>query len=74
MEINHPVAIYTDDPGVFDTTSTKEHVLLQKACGLKMDDLMNLILQSVEFAFVSDKLKGLIRERIKLQVSLLIDT
>lgn len=51
LKDRHPIAVGTDDPGVFDTTPTQELLLLSKAFGLSETDIANLVLRSMEFAF-----------------------
>lgn len=65
LDTKHPLAISTDDPGVFHTTPTKELILLQQAYGLTLEDLKRIVLQSVDYAFASQKTKFLIKQRMK---------
>ncbi|KAG7362775.1 adenosine deaminase [Nitzschia inconspicua] len=65
FETNHPLAISTDDPGVFHTTATKELVLLQKAYSLTNADLQKIVEQSMDYAFANQETKYFIKQRIK---------
>mmetsp|Transcript_20040 Transcript_20040/g.55307 ORF Transcript_20040/g.55307 Transcript_20040/m.55307 type:complete len:189 (-) Transcript_20040:2159-2725(-) len=58
-----PLAICTDDPGVFDTTLTQELVLTQHALRLPASRLQELVYQSLEYAFCSEKTKSVIRHQ-----------
>jgi adenosine deaminase len=65
LETKHPLAISTDDPGVFHTTATKELVLLQNAYKLTVEDLKGIILKSMDYAFADRDTKQLLKERMK---------
>lgn len=73
LETNHPLAISTDDPGVFHTTATKEVVLLERAYGLKIQDLQGVILRSVDYAFAKEETRKIIKERMKDNLELYRD-
>ena len=48
----HPFTIATDDPGVFDTTLSREYALAAASCGLRSEDLRQIARNSFEYAFV----------------------
>jgi adenosine deaminase len=64
LRTNHPLAIGTDDPGVFDTTATKELLLIAAACKVDQRRLASLVLDSMDYAFCDP----LTREQIKAQM------
>ncbi|GJP49174.1 hypothetical protein CLOM_g8418 [Closterium sp. NIES-68] len=49
---SHPVAICTDDSGVFSTTLSREYALAAAAFNLSDDHLMELAHNSIDFAFL----------------------
>jgi adenosine deaminase len=69
LRTNHPLAIGTDDPGVFDTTATKELLLIAAACKVDRRRLATLVLDSMDYAFCDP----LTREQIKEQMVQRID-
>ncbi|KAL7566334.1 hypothetical protein ACA910_013655 [Epithemia clementina (nom. ined.)] len=62
-----PLAVSTDDPGVFSTNATQELVLLQHAFEHVLDSerLQSLVWQSLDYAFCTDSTKEKIRQRWK---------
>jgi adenosine deaminase len=68
MENQHPIAICTDDPGVFDTTITQEMWLLVTAFALSTQKLADLVVQSVDHAFCDATVKKQVQEKIRLRV------
>ena len=58
-----PLAVCTDDPGVFGTNATQELVLLQHAFGLNTARLQSLVRQSLDHAFCNDAIKARILHR-----------
>lgn len=74
IDTNYPISINTDDPGVFDTDSTKEHVLLAEAFGIKDADVFVAIIEnSVDQIFEADEFKTNLRKSISRQMETLID-
>jgi adenosine deaminase len=69
LQTNHPLAVGTDDPGVFDTTATKELLLIAAACNVDRKRLASLVLNSMDYAFCDT----LTREKIKEQMVQRID-
>ncbi|XP_014298641.1 adenosine deaminase-like protein [Microplitis demolitor] len=59
-EANHPICLATDDKGVFDTTLSQEYKLAADYYNLTKDNLKQLVISSVDYAFVSKE------EKIKL--------
>lgn len=64
----HPICIATDDPGVFDTTATKELLLIQKGFELTKKDLIRIVIQSMDFAFCDDTTKRRVCDRMHQEV------
>jgi len=54
LEIQYPIVVATDDPGVFSTTATQELVLLIKAFGLKKERVKDIVTSSMDYAFCDD--------------------
>ena len=48
----HPFVIATDDPGVFDTSLSREYALAAASCGLRSEDLRFVARNAFEHAFV----------------------
>jgi adenosine deaminase len=68
LETDYPLAVGTDDPGVFSTTATQELRLLAKAFGMGKERIGRLVAQSVEYAFCDQttktQVKTLIEQRL----------
>ena len=60
----HPVVLCTDDQGVFQTSLSKEYAIAAQAFQLSQDDLWTLVLQSVDYTFLSDKAKKALKDLI----------
>lgn len=73
---NHPVAICTDDPGVFDTNPTQELWLLTLAFpnifSSTLQQLASLSLQSMEYAFCDQESKRNVLDRMQRHVDRVI--
>jgi adenosine deaminase len=65
LACGHPLAVGTDDPGVFDTNATLELELLAKAFDLTRPQLARLLFQSMEYAFCTETMKHEVQERMK---------
>ena len=66
MAVDHyPLAICTDDPGVFCTTATQELLLVQHGLQVDPDDLQTKVYESLDLAFCDDTTKQQIRSRWK---------
>jgi adenosine deaminase len=64
---SHPISICTDDSGVFNTDATQELALLVAAFqtrGVGIQELKDLIFQSVDFAFCDDQTKKEVKGRL----------
>ena len=48
----HPFVLATDDPGVFDTSLSREYALAAASCGLRSEDLRRIARDAFEYAFV----------------------
>jgi adenosine deaminase len=57
IDTNHPLAIGTDDPGVFDTNATKELALIQQAYNLSTPAIAAMLLRSIDLAFCDVSVK-----------------
>jgi adenosine deaminase len=68
----HPLAICTDDPGVFDTDATQELVLLQQAMQLTDRQVADLVLRSMEYAFCDDESKKRIQASMQTTIEQLL--
>jgi adenosine deaminase len=64
LRTNHPLAVGTDDPGVFDTTATKELLLIAAACKVDQRRLASLVLDSMDYAFCDTLTRGKIKEQM----------
>jgi adenosine deaminase len=64
LRMNHPLAVGTDDPGVFDTTATKELLLIAAACKVDRIRLASLVLNSMDYAFCDLLTREKIKERM----------
>ena len=64
LERKFPISIGTDDPGVFNTNATQEHLLLAKAWNVPPADLKRIVLDSVDQAFCSHALKIGIKKKL----------
>jgi adenosine deaminase len=65
LQESHPLAVSTDDPGVFDTSPTQELWLLQNALALTREQMIQLATGSIRFAFCDEATKQVISERIR---------
>jgi len=68
FEANHPLAIGTDDPGVFDTTATKELFLLVHAFGMSKERIAEVVVKSIDYAFCEKAIQAKLREIIQCRV------
>ncbi|XP_063699275.1 adenosine deaminase-like protein [Culicoides brevitarsis] len=64
FQYGHPVAICTDDFGVFDTSLSQEIELTAKHINLSNWDLMKIMQHSVDFSFASDAEKKMLHEKL----------
>lgn len=58
LEPGHPISLNTDDSGVFNTTSSREHLLAASAFGLSRQHLCSISLAAVDQAFCSAETKA----------------
>jgi adenosine deaminase len=72
LDTQYPLAIGTDDPGVFDTNSTKELWLLCRAFDLNVSTICRLVEQSMEYAFCDEATKRRLQEDIHERMLLLL--
>jgi adenosine deaminase len=64
LQESHPLAVSTDDPGVFDTSPTQELWLLRSAFQLSRQHMIQLATNAIRFAFCDETTKQIISERI----------
>ncbi|KAK0161878.1 hypothetical protein PV327_008282 [Microctonus hyperodae] len=65
-EAKHPICIATDDKGVFGTTLSAEFELVAIHFGLTRQNLKDLCLSAVQFAFATEKEKSQLSLKIEL--------
>ena len=63
----------TDDSGVFQTTLSKEYAIAAQAFQLSKEDMCNLVLRSVEYTFVVEAKKVVLRRRIEMLVAAVLN-
>ena len=71
LDSDYPLSINTDDPGVFDTTATKEWRLLQKAYNLSREKLNDIVIKSMDYAFCDASTKETVVKRIQEKLATL---
>lgn len=59
----HPVALCTDDSGVFATTLSNEFAIAAEAFNLSNEDLFRISKQSIDFSFVDEQTKSGLRSQ-----------
>ena len=69
---DYPISVSTDDPGIFQTDSTRELMLLKEAFDMKPVDLVRLVLLSVQHIFETDHFKEKLRYAINEQIKNII--
>jgi adenosine deaminase len=73
IENRYPISINTDDPGIFNTNSTLELVLLAEAFDLKNPDIIVKIIEnSIEHIFESSAFKQQFKKNISHRVQSLM--
>lgn len=73
IESKYPISINTDDPGVFDTDSTKEFILLAEAFDIQDPQIIvNIVENSVDQIFESKDFKQQLRKSISERMQVLI--
>lgn len=70
LESAHPLSIGTDDPGVFNTTGTKEILLVQQAFKLEGKKLCEIVTGSCDQAFCNAETKILLKKRLVDRIEL----
>ena len=71
IEQAYPFSINTDDPGIFDTNSTKEYRILMKAFKLSTSDLTKIVIQSIDHIFDIPETKLKLKSAFQAQISFL---
>lgn len=64
-ELRMPIAISTDDPGVFDITLEHEYRLLRDQLGFKPDDVIAVSLQAVDALFLPAAERAALRKELE---------
>lgn len=68
LQIGHPLAVGTDDPGVFDTSATQELWLVARAFHLSQRQLVELVIGSMDVAFCDKDTSETIKRSMKQYV------
>lgn len=68
----HPVAVCTDDSTVFHTTLSQEYVLLARAFGLSLPQLVTLARAPLDMAFVDHSVRARLRQQFDRAVQTLL--
>ena len=71
IEQGYPFSINTDDPGIFDTNSTKEHRILMQAFKLSSSDLAKITILSIDHIFDVPETKFKLKSAFQKQLSFL---
>jgi len=66
IETNYPIALCTDDSGVFQTTLTKELAMVGHSFGLSAERLAAIAVRPLDFAFAPPDVLDRVRQRIAL--------
>lgn len=61
----HPVTISTDDPGVFDTTVSRELFLVARAFGLDAARVASICLEAPGMTFADEHTRGWLRRQLE---------
>jgi adenosine deaminase len=64
IEVGLRVAIGTDDPSIFGTTLSTEHLFATEQLGLSLETLKGLTLQALQLSFIDEKDKRGLEQRI----------
>jgi len=67
------VTINSDDRGVSNIDLTHEWEIAQKECGLEIEDILDININSVEAAFCDDVAKNKLKERIQTESRQVLD-
>lgn len=65
LDTKHPISIGTDDPGVFDTTATKELLLLQNTFSVSKETLRRILVESMDHAFCDNETRAPIQSQMR---------
>lgn len=66
----HPVCFCTDDPGVFQTSMSREYAMAERDCGFSRDELLKICRESVDLSFAPQSTK----DKIKSQFDAIVAT
>ena len=69
LDANHPLAICTDDPGVFDTNASKELIIFQQAMELSVEQVATIVLRSMDAAFCDCQVKQHFQRTIQAAIA-----
>ncbi|KAK3874987.1 hypothetical protein Pcinc_020114 [Petrolisthes cinctipes] len=70
--LKHPLAVSTDDKGVFSTTLSNEYYICAKTFNLSEKDIHELCLHAVEATFLPSSDKDILRQMVKDDLSKLM--
>lgn len=59
---NHPLALCTDDSGMFSTSLSNEYYLAASTFGLDREDMLKLARKAIEYGFVDNSVKDAVRD------------
>jgi adenosine deaminase len=62
-QMGHPIALCTDDKGVFSTSLSEEYCLAHRKLGMSKKELWDISLLSLNCAFTKDELKQHLRHK-----------
>jgi len=73
LDNDYPLAISTDDSGVFGVTLSDEILLVAKTGNLTLHQTAKLVLQTFEFLFCDDSLKNQLRDFASKSIDILLN-
>lgn len=59
----HPICFCTDDPGVFQTTMSREYALAERDCGFSREELLKICRESIDLSFAPSSTKDKIKSQ-----------
>lgn len=65
----HPICFCTDDPGVFQTSLSREYALAERECGFSRDELLGVCKESIDLSFAPADVKKKIRSQFDAAVA-----
>lgn len=61
----HPICLCTDDTWVFNTTLSREYAIACETFGMTVDDIRDMSIRAMDFAFCDDETKENVRNRLR---------